>query len=290
VRNVLYISYGTGLHEQEAVFSLLSAWRWAPPKSDDVHFLILTDHPESFTNLPATVELITADQWREWAGPTQFNHRRKILALQYALSRYCAPTVLLDADTWLRKPPRKLFERIAPGKTIMHIREARISEIATPQGRMIVDFLTREQFVDSDERDIRIPIHTAMWNAGVIGIDPADTKLLDEVLLLTDQFCGRSTLHVLEQLAFSYVLSLRTHLQEAHDIVFHYWPPYLHEPFKQKLPEIMGQITGLSLEDRIAKCYEHRPRPTLPRRGKVVLKRGLQSLGLLRGRSRSNEW
>ena len=70
---------------------------------------------------------------------------------------------------------------------------------------------------------------SAIWNAGVIGLDPADAKLLDEVLDLTDQFCACSNLHVLEQLAFSYVLTQRSVVSETHDIVFHYWPPYLHQ-------------------------------------------------------------
>ena len=95
----------------------------------------------------------------------------------------------------------------------MHIREASISEIATPQGRMIADFLTRERFLGIDGRDLTIPVDTALWNAGVVGLDPADTNLLDEVLHLTDQFCTRSNLHILEQLAFSYILAKLTCFQ-----------------------------------------------------------------------------
>ena len=290
MKNLLYISYGVGPHQQELIFSLLSALHWTDPETAGLRFLVLTDRPADFAGLPVKIELIEPEQWRAWSGPTRFNHRCKILALQHAMRKYEAPTVLLDADTWFRKPPQKLFDRVAPGTSILHIREAQISEIDSPQGRSVADFVSHNRFPISAEHDLSIPIETNLWNAGVVGLDPADAGLLDEVLHLTDRFCERSKLHILEQLAFSYVLAQRTQLGESYDIVFHYWPPYLHEPFRQKLPEIMQQSAALPLKQRIAWCYARRPRPTLPRRGKVILKRCLQGLGFLPGRSRSNEW
>ena len=288
---ILYISYGTGLHEQEALFSLLTARHWTGlDEGGDMRVIILTDHPDHFAGLPAMVEYISTEQWREWAGPSNFNHRRKILALRHVLQKYRAPTVLLDADTYIRKHPSELFARIAPGKTLMHIREARIGEIDTPQGHMLADFLRRDRFVDQAGRELAIPLETYLWNAGVVGIDPADSGLVDEVLHLTDQFCARSSLHILEQLAFSFLLAQRTKLGEVPDIIFHYWPPYLHLPFKDVLPKLVADTAGLALPQRIERFYAARPRPTFVRRVKVVLKRIVQAFGLLPGRSRSNEW
>jgi hypothetical protein len=290
MKNLLYISYGVGLHQQEAIFSLLSALHWNRQKPDDLRFLIFTDRPAGFSNLPATVEFIEPEQWRTWSGPTLFNHRCKILALQHALRKYRAPTALLDADTWFRKSPHELFERITPGKSLLHIREARICDIATREGRKVADFVGHNRFASFAGDDIAIPVQTDLWNAGVVGLDPANVSVLDEVLNLTDQFCARSNLHILEQLAFSFILPQRTQLQESYDIVFHYWPPYLHEPFRKKIPDLMERHTNLPLKARAARYYAERPRPTLPRRVKVILKRCLQGLGLLRGRSKSNEW
>lgn len=290
MKTVLYISYGTGWHEQEIVFSLLSALRWTGLEPSDLRFLILTDHPASFADVPATVEFVSPEQWRAWSGPTHFNHRRKILALQHAMRNHAAPTVLLDADTWFRKSPNELFKRVTPGKSLLHIREARICDIATPEGRKVADFVSHNRFVSFAGDDLAIPVQTDLWNAGVVGLDPADVRTLDEVLHLTDQFCARSNLHILEQLAFSFVLPQRTQLQESYDIVFHYWPPYLHEPFRRKLPDLMDRYAMLPLKERAAAYYAERPRPTLRRRAKVILKHCLQGFGLLRGQSRSNEW
>jgi hypothetical protein len=154
----------------------------------------------------------------------------------------------------------------------------------------LATLLTGESFVDTDGRVFRIPPELEMWNAGVVGMHPKDEGLLELVLRLTDQLCARSTLHVLEQLAFSYVLQTHSRLHEACDVVFHFWPPYLRSPFKKKLPGIFERTEGMSWERRIDFCYRNRPRPTVLRRGKVILKRCLQWAGMLKGRARSNEW
>lgn len=290
MRTILYISYGSGAHEQEVIFSLLSALRWLGPDRANIRFLIFTDRPATFEGLPATVEYIAPQQWTAWAGPTRFNHRLKILALRQALAQYRDPTVLLDGDTWLRRDPRELFNRIAPGRTLMHIREARIVDIDSPQGTQLNAFLKAERFTWSGAEDGRIPCTVSLWNAGVIGLHPDDAGLLDEVLTLTDEFCARGSLHILEQLAFCLILSTRTALGEAAEIVFHYWPPYLHEPFRVLLPELAASTAALPLDQRIEVFHQHRPRPTFPRRIKVVFKRCLQALGVVPIGTRSNEW
>lgn len=291
IRTLLYLSYGQGLHEQEVAFSLLSARRWAEPGANEIRFLVYTDRPESFAGLPVTVEPVTREQWDEWAGPFQFNHRRKIMALWHALEKHPGATVLLDGDTWLRKSPRLLFERVGPGRAVMHIREGRLTEIRMPIPLEMAGLLQRYRFTDSSGRVLEIPASSTIWNAGVVGMHSSDKGILREVLHLTDQLCAKSKLHILEQFAFSYLLEQRmAQLREAADLVFHYWPPYLHDPFRLKLPRLMEEYAALPVAERARRCYAERPRPTMSRRVKVVAKRGLQVLGLLRGGARSNEW
>jgi hypothetical protein len=91
-------------------------------------------------------------------------------------------------------------------------------------------------------------------------------------------------------LAFSLVLAERTSLTEAADIVFHYWPPYLHEPFRSVLPRLVTATFELPMAKRIAVYHRHRPRPTFSRRLKVLAKRCLQAVHLVPQGSRSNEW
>jgi hypothetical protein len=280
---VVYLSYGKGPHEQEVIFSLLSAWHWAMPDRDDVRFAVYTDHPETFAGLPVDIERVSPETWVEWSGPTGFNHRRKIMALRHAFDRWGTKTLLVDGDTWWRNRPAVLFRRIRPGQSVLHLREGRVA-------RALATLFATHSFTDLDGHTKTFESSEWMWNAGVIGLDPADAGLLDEVLHWTDALCNVARMHVLEQFAFSYVLGQRTHLKEAGDCVWHYWPCYMIEPFRKRLPGIMAETGDLPLTERAAACYRHRPRPTPVRRAKSLVKRGLQMIGLQAPRPRCSEW
>jgi len=279
----LLLSYGTGPHQLEVQYAVRCLSVHSPAASADV--LVYTDTPATFNGLPATIVHITTSQWTNWGGPQNFNHRRKILALDHALSATGQPVLLLDGDTWLRRPLALLQERISPGCGVMHIREGQISAVQSPLYGQLRQLLTSENGQQSG-----IPVAAWMWNAGVIGLHPQQQPLLQEVLQLTDLLCRHSSLHILEQLAFSWVLSQRIDLREAADVVFHYWPPYLHKPFRSRLPAIMAQAASLPPAQQVPFLYTQRPRPGLARRGKVICKRLLEAVGLLRGYCRSNEW
>lgn len=289
MNTLLYLSYGQGPHELEVIYSVWSA-RHCSADGDNLRIVIYTDHPDSFSNVEADVELISTDQWSEWGGPQNFNHRRKILALQHAIQKTDAPVILVDGDTWWRGSVQQLFERVAPGRAVMHIREGSIAEIDGPRISELRSLIGDNQFDLADGSSAKIPADCQMWNAGVIGLHPNDSGILNDVIHLTDQFCSRCELHILEQFAFSFLLQTKMQLTEAFDLVFHYWPPYLHTPFRDVLPQLLDQAKQVEAESRAAYLYKYRPRPSLSRRGKVILKRIGQWCGLLRGRSRSNEW
>lgn len=286
MNRLLYISYGRGLHEHEVIFSLATAKKWG---GSDWRAVILTDHPESFAGIDADVEFVSSATWDDWAGPHQFAHRRKILALQHAFEAEAVPTVLVDGDTWFRGGVSKVFDRIAPGRTVMHIREGAVSHIRSPLMSKMTKFLDNNHFDAAEEMNV-MSSTSQMWNAGVVGLHPDDSGLLEKVLQLTDQFCEQSDLHVLEQFAFSWLLSQQSQLAETSDLIFHYWPPYLHQPFRGRVAEIMKSAKDLPEKERAEYLFANRPRPTTVRRAKVVAKRIGQLLGLIRGRCRSNEW
>jgi len=288
MKTLLYLSYGQGPHELEVIYSVYSA-RHRSPNSENLRIVIYTDHPDSFSSVPADVEFISTQQWNEWGGPQNFNHRRKILALQHAISSIAARVILVDGDTWWRGPADQVFDRICAGQTVMHIREGSIAEIKGPRIAELRSLIRGHQFELADGSAATIPADCQMWNAGVLGLHPDDASLLDDVIHLTDQFCSKSDLHILEQFAFSFLLQTRTQLREASDLVFHYWPPYLHTPFRNVLPGLLQQAEDLEGIQKARYLYAGRPRPTLARRGKVILKRIGQWCGLIRGQSRSNE-
>ncbi len=206
------------------------------------------------------------------------------------MNEYGGKVVLLDGDTWLRKPTGQIFDRIEQGKTVMHIQEGRVADVQSDGFRKLRQFLEANSFRNFDESTLDIPTSSFSWNAGVVGLHVCDAPLLEEVVHLTDQFCEKTRLHVLEQFAFSFIFATRTLLQGTSDLVFHYWPPYLHKPFREGLPQLIEQSVGMPIHDAAEFLFRHRPRPTAARRCRVVGKRILQFLGLIRGRCASNEW
>ena len=281
---LLFLSYGVGPHQVEVEFAVRCLRIQSPQLTID-EVLVYTDTPNYFEKLPATIHPISTSQWQAWGGIHNFNHRRKILALDHALQCSAGPILLLDGDTWLRKPLTQLQSRIGPGRGVMHIREGQINKVKSPGYEKLRQLLQSEK-----GRQTGIPLEAWMWNAGVVGLHPQQRPLLQEVLRLTDELCRHSSLHILEQLAFSWVLSQRIELHEAADVVFHYWPPYLHQPFRQQLPMIMNRASTLDESQQSRFLYSFRPRPNSVRRVKVICKRFLEKVGLLRGYCRSNEW
>jgi hypothetical protein len=288
---IVYLSYGRGPHELEVAFSVLSALKWQHESTDRAYEIVIyAEHPEAFAGLPAVIREVSAEQWVDWSGATDFKHRRKIKVLQDAMQQRAVKTVLLDGDTWWRGEPERLFKRIGPGRSVMHIREGQLDWMGTAKAHAMASFLRGRTFIGKNGEQFEFSSSDPMWNAGVIGLDPADSGLLEEVLRLTDQLCAEGELHVLEQYAFTAILGRMTRLAEAADLVFHYWPPYLHDPFRAKLPRLMEACQALSIPERAVLCYQERPCPSWKRKGKVLLKRVLQVGGVLGPGCRTNEW
>jgi hypothetical protein len=203
---------------------------------------------------------------------------------------YPTETVLLDGDTWFRKSPSKLFKRISTQSTLLHANEGIIDNMRGSKAEALKGFLDAMNRID-DQYGENLPTrHSRMWNAGVIGLHLSHRPLLDQVLAITDFLCEHSQLHVLEQLAFSHVLPRNSHTIECLDTVFHYWPPYIHQPFRQKIETLLTETKSLSEHTRLSVLYRNRPRPTNTRRGLVLAKRLLELLRLKEKSVRSNEW
>lgn len=290
MNNLLFISYGNGIHELEIMFSLLSVWRWNGTSGEAPRILIFTDRPERFSGLPVTVETIPHERWVEWSGPHGFNHRRKMMALRHALTAYEGSTALLDGDTWMRRPADGLFGKIGPGRSVMHLCEGRVSELRSPTVESLAGLLRSRRISDFGSAPSVMTADAQMWNSGVVGLDPSDAGLIDIALQCLDELCRDSSLHILEQHALSHVLGKYTQLQETGQDVFHYWPPYLRAPFQQKLPGILGKLEPLPLPERVRRGFRFRPRPGALRLAKVAVKRVLLHAGLLKGRVKTSEW
>lgn len=288
---LLYLSYGRGLHEQEVEFSIATAKFQCEIHQEPLpKILIFAEYPEHFKDSSAEVVHIPASTWESWSGPTNFNHRRKILALDFAMELQGGDTVLLDGDTWFQKPPASLFSRVSESQTLLHVREGIIGDMPGPKAQALRELLDSLNCQKTENRAALPDNKSAMWNAGVIGLHRSHRSWLKDVLDLTDFLCEHSNLHILEQLAFSSVLPSVTHTRECLDIVFHYWPPYLHKPFRSKVATILNETKSLPEPERSRTLFQHRPRPNFKRRMVVLAKRVLEGLHLKRNSVRSNDW
>ncbi len=280
----LFPCFGAGPHLDEVEFSVRTLlYRCGDDAGQNV--LIYTDSPERFRHLAVRVEEISAAQWREWGGPSDFVLRRKISALDHALQQTQSAVVMIDGDTWIRRQIRLLEARVAPGRGVMHICEGQISRSYSPSQQKLSALLA-----SPEGAGVGIPSDVWMWNSGVVGLHPADRHLLPEVIRLTDILCQQTASHLLEQIAFTWVLQNNLRLSEAADVVFHYWPPYLREPFRMQLPEVLRCAREDPAIYDNAWVWQQRPQPDVKRRMKFLCKWAMRRLGLGAGYCRSNEW
>ena len=95
--------------------------------SSDYRIIVYTDNPAALGELPVHVELLSEKVLSDWAGPFDFNHRRKIFVIKSALEKFGDRLIYCDADTFFMKHPKRAFARVRPGHTVMHIGKPKIS-------------------------------------------------------------------------------------------------------------------------------------------------------------------
>ena len=287
-KTVLYLSYGLGPHVDETRYSLLSAFALAPA-GGDLRYVVYTDHPDLFADLPVEVRVIEPWELEAWMGGLDYVHRRKSAVMADALARFPGSVAFVDCDTYYLRSPRVIFDRIAPEKACMHLQEARLLESGTAVDRAISLLVTEHVFSDVDGRPYDISPDAMMWNSGVIGLDGRDARLMHEVLHLIDQMWiamkrlkveARCDCHVhhIEQFATGIVLQSIL-LKETNDVVFHYWLRSLRDPFRACLPELLKYYRGISdAED--ARLRSARPKGSASQQAKQRLRRLGRLIGL----------
>lgn len=281
MHTLLYLSFGSGPHVNEVRFSVLSARRFLGARPQTCRVVVYTDSPAHFDGLAVEVIALSARELEEWSGPQQFFWRRKVRAVQDALVRFDAPCVYVDGDTYYQRSPEALFQRIGPGRTVMHVREGHLDRwMAKP----IADYLAmRPTLLDRGGDPWPITEDTPMWNAGIVGVHPADAPLVDEVLHLVDQiYTGTGHVHS-EQFSFGAVLQLRSALREAADVVQHYWAMERRAPFRQLLDAAFADGVDPA---RAEPLFTQLPAEPFNVWGRRRVKRVAEALGLYHDRRR----
>jgi hypothetical protein len=268
----------------ETTFSLLSAFSFRSPENSGHQYVIYTDDPEPFVGLGVELVKLDAATLAAWMGKDGYVHRRKTMTIIDALSRFPGSVVFVDCDTYFLKPPTKLFDEVGPGRSRLHILEARLLESGDRIDRAISDVVDRNSFQDLSGRPFKISPDAPMWNSGVLGLHSSDAHLMEEALNLIDQMWPKVQdaplpVHHVEQFASGYFLE-RTRISESHDVVYHYWPEYLRVPFRRRLPGLLAAGAGAPLEVRARVAFAERPRANTFRKIQVGVRTGLRRLGV----------
>ena len=254
--NLLYLSYGGSSYADELIYSVLSALHKMGHERNGYRVIVYTDDPPAFGDLPVHIEPIDGQLLAEWAGPFDFNHRRKIFAVRDALQKFGGRLAYCDTDTYFFRHPRKLFARIRPGHTVMHISEYHLSDRPAHQ---LAASLEGHDFHSRTGHRWNITPATVMYNAGVIGLHESEISLLDEVVHLTDQIYPYVKIPTIEQFAFSVCFRHYTKLRQSYDIIHHYWPPASRALFREKLSQVLHNGSIPSYEDRFPQLLPDRP-------------------------------
>jgi hypothetical protein len=221
---------------------------------------------------------VTADELALWEGSDGYTHRRKTSVIQDALKTLGGRIAFIDSDTWFRRSPNLLFDRIGPGRTCLHLREVALRKGAKG---LLDDFLKSREFFDvsGQRRSFAKKIYT--WNSGVVGIDETDVALMQDILFFIDDvWTDFKEVADIEQFATSHVFCANTDVSEVSDIVFHYWPRYIRDPFRDRLPSILSMNADADVVRHADAVFPYRPRPTGLRRLKVALRNLVGGTGL----------
>jgi len=275
---LVFLSYGAGAHVAEAEYAILSAWRAS--RGSPIRLLLYTDTPARYDGLPVDIRMISAAELEAWQGPGGYHHRRKAEVIRDALRAEGHPIAFVDSDTWFRKPASQVFDRIAPGQVALHLLEGRLLDSNSPDKHALSRHVTSNPLVDLRGQPLTIDANAAMWNSGVAGIHTADANLLDESLNLIDQiWVGYQGSHDVEQFALGQVAERRARIVETSDIVYHYWPKFLRDSWKRRLPDLLAATATLPLDERADVLHHERPRARGKQLMKYAVKQGLRAAG-----------
>ena len=276
---LLYMSYGRDCYHQETMFSILSARRfmtggeaWRP--------LVYTDRPADYEWLDVEVHELTPTLMHEWIGEG-YPFRRKVACILDVLESGVGKLAFLDGDTYFKKDPRHLFDRIGPGRACLHLRELRLARRAGTAGPVLERLFSKDLVRDAADRPVRLRPREAMWNSGVIGVDAADAdKVRAALRLIDDVWEHEQSVHTLEQFALGHVLAAEARLSESDDLVFHYWHNRQRAPFLARLPDLLAHARRMPLSEAAEWSYRQRPTDAPIRRAAGMLRSAMHRAGL----------
>jgi len=206
---LIYIAFGDKTYQTEAFFSIASAIARnleTPEFSFDIN--VYTDNPEFYKNLPVQVHPINKD----WYGKINYHFRLKP-AVMYANADKYKKTILIDTDTFFKKSPKHLFDKVKENNLLCNSKKSISKDSISSETRAVTKqhYLLKENFIH--------------LNSGVIGISSKTKYILEDTINIIDSLHPRlPNLYTLEEFALALAVSQKNiELVECTELIHHYW-------------------------------------------------------------------
>src|SRR5512138_2218415 len=124
MRTVHLVTQAYGLEEIRVQALYLAHSALARPGDVDLRVHLYVDEPGFFRAVADRAELhaLTPERIRDWQGPLRFVHRLKAKMIEDLVAAHPAdPILYLDADTFFTGDVSAVFDRIGPGRGVMHV-------------------------------------------------------------------------------------------------------------------------------------------------------------------------
>jgi hypothetical protein len=259
MRVLQYISYGSNRrYHLELTYSVLSAHQHLLRDPADIRIVLVADEANLRTDLPVENVVVSTETVRQWQLDGTYNHALQAHSMRHVIQLYGAPTVLIDSDTVLKEHPRRLFERVAPGASLLNAREGRMQEL-----REWPEIARIAAAIRADPEGPPLTADSVMYNSGVMGLDPQDAGLLDQVIVRTKAMRAQSSLFTCNQIAASLVFGGLSRLSTCEDLILHYWGgprQYYQYQIDRMFPEVL-RGGGVAAPDAPLAPLQDLPRP-----------------------------
>lgn len=213
---LVYLAFGPATYHQEACFSIVSALaHLGTAAGEAMDIQVYTDNPEPYGKLPVTVHLLDEATRKAWNEPHGYHFRSKHVVLRQVLQQH-SQAVLIDTDTFFRKSPLNLFQRVKAGSLLCNAIGGRYG--ANQQCLLyqnLQNILQARGLADG-----QMP----MVNSGVIGLTAEDAGILDHSIAMMDEFHPLvRTAYTLEEFCLAVAAYRKLALAECTDVIHHYW-------------------------------------------------------------------
>ena len=202
------VAYGDQIgYHHGAKFQILSAWqKWY--SEPHVGVCVVTDKPELFKDYPVRLIQITEQEAYHWSLNGTQHFGIKLRALEKAiLTSEIDVSLLLDTDTYWKKNPRTLANRIKPNHAVMFCDEGQVKGTKNLSINRFNEGLENRE-IPWANTNYRLSSLSRMYNSSIIGLHKDNIDLLARAFELFSALEPHVEAHTVEQFSLGETLRL----------------------------------------------------------------------------------